>query len=75
MADPLLAELRTDPELPVGDNQPYAPADGIYHTLGRHCEARALRSVMLELRADLVSDAHSRKIWAQRLARMLRGIH
>ena len=75
MADPLLAGLRSDPALVVGDNQPYAPADGIYHTLARHCEPRALRSVMLELRADLVSTARSQQIWARRLASTLRGIH
>src|SRR6201996_2277258 len=60
LADPLLELLRADPELNVGDNQPYAPTDGVYHTLERHCSARELRSVLLELRADLIDDDASR---------------
>lgn len=74
MAEPLLEVLRADPGLNVGDNQPYAPTDGVYHTLGRHCAARNLRSVLLELRADLIGDAPSQSEWAARLGQALESI-
>jgi predicted N-formylglutamate amidohydrolase len=37
LADPLLKLLREQAQLHVGDNQPYAPTDGVYHTLEKHC--------------------------------------
>jgi predicted N-formylglutamate amidohydrolase len=37
LSRPLIELLRADGELCVGDNQPYAPTDGVYHTLDRHC--------------------------------------
>lgn len=74
MAQPLLELLRADSELEVGDNEPYAPTDGVYHTLGKHGTARGLRSVLLELRADLVSDGPSQARWAHRLGHALQAI-
>jgi len=71
MADPLLALLRGERDLTVGDNEPYAPSDGVYHTLERHCNARNLRSVLLEVRADLIGEPASVDRWAARLARAL----
>jgi len=71
LAQPLIDWLRAGGELHVGDNQPYAPADGVYHTLDRHCTHRGLRSVMLELRADLIADDASRDVWALRLSQAL----
>jgi len=75
LAQPLLELLRGDGEFHVGDNQPYAPTDGVYHTLERHCASRNLRSVLLELRADLIADDESRNQWALRLSRALEAIH
>jgi predicted N-formylglutamate amidohydrolase len=74
MAQPLLELLRAEPDLSVGDNEPYAPTDGVYHTLDRHCAARGLRSVLLELRADVISDAGSQQRWAQKLGQALQAI-
>lgn len=75
LSQPLLESLRAGGELHVGDNQPYAPTDGVYHTLDRHCTERKLRSMMLELRADLVGDDESSKQWAVRLRQALEAIH
>jgi predicted N-formylglutamate amidohydrolase len=75
LSQPLLELLRASDELHVGDNQPYAPTDGVYHTLDRHACARKLRSVLLELRADLIGDDESRNQWALRLSRALEAIH
>jgi predicted N-formylglutamate amidohydrolase len=75
ISQPLLELLRADGEFCVGDNQPYAPTDGVYHTLNRHCASRNLRSVLLELRSDTISTEDGREQWALRLQRALVGIH
>jgi predicted N-formylglutamate amidohydrolase len=72
LSQPLLELLRADDEFCVGDNQPYAPTDGVYHTLDRHCASRNLRSVLLELRSDTISTEDGRAQWALRLERALR---
>lgn len=71
MADALLDALQGDAELQVGDNQPYTPTDGVYHTLERHAEAHGLPCVMLEVRNDLISDTPGQAAWADRLAPLL----
>lgn len=75
LAQPLLAHLKSDSALHVGDNEPYAPTDGVYHTLGRHSSAGRHRSVLIELRADLIADMSSQRQWANRLHRALEAIH
>ena len=71
MADSLLRALGADSGLEVGDNQPYAPRDGVYHTLERHAEAHGLPCVMLEIRNDLIRDIPGQLSWAKRLAPLL----
>jgi predicted N-formylglutamate amidohydrolase len=73
LSQPLLELLRAGGQFHVGDNQPYAPTDGVYHTLDRHCADRKLRSVLLELRSDTIGDDESRNQWAARLSRALRA--
>jgi predicted N-formylglutamate amidohydrolase len=75
LAHPLIELLRSGGDLTVGDNQPYAPTDGVYHTLSRHSAAGNLRSVMLELRADLVGEPRAQDSWAEKLREMLETIH
>jgi predicted N-formylglutamate amidohydrolase len=75
LADPLLAALRSDPDLRVGDNEPYAPTDGVYHTLGRQSSGGKHPSVLIELRADLIVDTSSQRRWAVRLQQALEAIH
>jgi len=81
LSQPLLELLRADGEFCVGDNQPYAPTDGVYHTLHRHCSgvnrgaSQNLRSVLLELRSDTISAEDGREQWAKRLEQALRAIH
>ena len=71
LADALLAALRAEPGLCVGDNLPYGPQDGVFHSLERHGEARGLRGAMIEVRNDLLDDAQARTRWAQTLRRTL----
>lgn len=68
MSDSMLRELRGDPALVIGDNEPYAPRNGVYHTLDRHAEAHGLPCVMIEVRNDLIADAAGQRTWADRLA-------
>ena len=67
LAQPLIEFLRKSGALEVGDNQPYAPSDGVYHTLARHSAPCGLQSVMIELRADLIDNAASQQRWARSL--------
>ena len=67
----MLRELRRDPELVVGDNQPYAADDGTDYTIVVHGERRALLHVELEVRQDLLADRDGQRAWSERLGRAL----
>lgn len=68
LADALLDWLRADPALTVGDNQPYAPSDGVYHSMDRHGQAQGRTCVMLEIRNDQLAEVSGVLAWATRLA-------
>jgi len=68
---PLLLEaLRAEPDLVVGDNEPYAVSDDTDYTIPVHAEARGLMNTGIEIRQDLISDQAGEKAWADRLARI-----
>ncbi|RDJ08898.1 N-formylglutamate amidohydrolase [Rhizobium grahamii] len=64
---PLLDMLRNDPDLVVGDNEPY---DGALKgdTMYRHCMLTGIPHLLLEVRQDLIGDEAGITAWAQRLA-------
>jgi predicted N-formylglutamate amidohydrolase len=66
------AGLRKDPALVVGMNEPYSPADRVFHTLERHAEKRGLVPLMIEIRNDLIRTEDGQASWANRLAPLLR---
>lgn len=72
LATPVLRALRAEPELLVGDNEPYAASALTDYGLIEHGERRGLPHVELEIRQDLLADAAGQEAWAQRLARILR---
>jgi predicted N-formylglutamate amidohydrolase len=72
LARMLEAGLRRDPDLIVGTNEPYSPADGVFHTLERHAEKRGLAPLMIEIRNDLIRDPDQQMSWSNRLAPLLR---
>jgi predicted N-formylglutamate amidohydrolase len=74
LADALLAALRRDAGLIVGDNEPYSPKDNVDYTIRRHGFDRGLPHAMIEIRNDLVIDEEGQKQWAARLARDLGAI-
>ena len=71
LAHALLAALKEEPDLVVGDNQPYSISDGSDFAVPVHGEQRGLLHVELEIRQDLIADAQGQAQWAQRLARIL----
>jgi predicted N-formylglutamate amidohydrolase len=68
IADPLLAALRRERDLIVGDNEPYSPKDNVDYTIRRHGRERGLPNVMIEIRNDLVADEAAQREWVDRLA-------
>ncbi|MCQ0094116.1 N-formylglutamate amidohydrolase [Roseovarius sp. M141] len=70
LAHPLLARLRAEPDLSVGDNQPYTghlPGD----TIARHAIAEHRPNVLIELRNDLIRTEAQQRAWGARLASIL----
>jgi predicted N-formylglutamate amidohydrolase len=67
----MLRQLRAEPGLAVGDNQPYAVSDETDYTVVVHAERRGLPYVELEVRQDLLADERGQQAWAERIARAL----
>jgi predicted N-formylglutamate amidohydrolase len=70
-ADRLLALLREEHGLVVGDNQPYFVSDATDYTIPVHGERHGLAHALIEIRQDLIADEHGQQQWAERLARLL----
>ena len=66
------AGLQRDPSLNVGMNEPYSPADRVFHTLDRHAVRRGLAPLMIEIRNDLIRAEDGQASWSNRLAPLLR---
>lgn len=67
----VLAKLRRDPGLVVGDNEPYFVSDETDYAIPRHGEDRGLPHVEIEIRQDLISDEAGQSAWALRIAQAL----
>ncbi len=68
LADPLLAALRKDAALVVGDNEPYSAREPYEYTLTAHAKPRALPHCSLEVRQDLIGTPNEAQKWGRRLA-------
>lgn len=70
ISTPLIAELRKEPDLCVGENEPY---DG--HLPGDSIDQHALRqgrlNALIEIRNDLIETPEQQRAWADRLAPIL----
>lgn len=71
---PLLEALRRDPNLTVGDNEPYSARQPAGYTVRHHVAQRGLPHVAIELRQDLVATPAGAAAWAERLGAALRPI-
>jgi predicted N-formylglutamate amidohydrolase len=66
----LLELLRSETDLVVGDNEPYAVRDDTDYTIPVHGEARGLINTGIEIRQDLIAEQGGQRQWADRLARI-----
>jgi predicted N-formylglutamate amidohydrolase len=57
----------------IGDNQPYSASALTDYGIIEHGERRSLPHVEIEVRQDLLGDAHGQQSWAERLARLLKA--
>jgi predicted N-formylglutamate amidohydrolase len=69
-AGALLADLRQDGALLVGDNEPYK-LSSVGYTVPRHAYAAGLRYAELEIRQDLLMEARDLTSWMDILAEAL----
>lgn len=70
LSQPLVARLRQEADLCIGDNQPYSghlPGDAIE----RHALLPGRQNTLIELRNDLIADAPAQEAWAARLSPIL----
>lgn len=74
MAGPLLERLARDTDIVVGDNEPYSGRDAGGATMDRHCRARGLPHVLIELRQDLIASPGGQAEWAGRIGDALADI-
>lgn len=67
----LMAMLKREAGLVVGDNQPYSVSDDSDYTIPVHGERRGLHHVAIEIRQDLIADKTGQQNWAALLTRLL----
>ena len=70
LTDPFLHRLRQEPDLCVGDNEPYLghlPGDAV----DRHALSHGHLNALIEIRQDLVENVEDQRAWGERLAKLL----
>ncbi|NNE06749.1 MAG: hypothetical protein HKN15_13590 [Xanthomonadales bacterium] len=65
---PLINRLRENPELSVGDNEPYSGRHPHDFTIDHHAESKGLPCVGIEVRQDLVTSDEGARKWGGILA-------
>ena len=70
LAHPILSELSAEPDLCIGDNEPYI---GKFwgDSVDRHASGRGLPNLVIEIRQDLIGTESGQAAWAARLAPFL----
>jgi predicted N-formylglutamate amidohydrolase len=73
LAKPMLARLRAEPDLCVGENEPYGGhLDG--DSIDKHALTPRHPNILIELRNDLIREDGQQQNWAERLAPILRDV-
>lgn len=72
LASQLIEGFRRDPDLVVGDNEPYRIDPEEDYTVPVHGDARGIPAVLIEVRNDLLANSASMESWAARIAAVLR---
>jgi predicted N-formylglutamate amidohydrolase len=70
-ADILMALLKREEGLHIGDNEPYSVSDASDYTIPVHGERCGLLHVEIEIRQDLIADDSGQLAWGALLARLL----
>jgi predicted N-formylglutamate amidohydrolase len=65
MAELLIADLRRNPDLCIGDNQPYSGLDPHGYTIENHALPQGRPNVLLEIRQDLIDTSRGVRRWAE----------
>ena len=72
--EPLIARLRRDGDLTVGDNEPYSARFGYGYTLERHGDGIGLANALVEIRQDLIDTPRGVEQWSDRLLAALEDV-
>lgn len=72
LAEILLALLRAEADLTVGENAPYVLTADSDYSIPFHAERRGLEHVEIEIRQDLIASPEGQAAWGERFARLLR---
>ena len=67
----LMALLKREEGLVIGDNEPYSVTDASDYTIPVHGERRGLHHVAIEIRQDLIAEDNGQRAWSALLARLL----
>lgn len=73
LPEALLAAFRHEPDLVVGDNQPYT-GKLMGDCMWQHGTRRGLAHAIVEIRQDLIAGRPGQEAWAERLVRILGGL-
>ena len=71
LADPVLAALRRNGDVVVGDNEPYDLDPAVDYSIPFHALRRGLQHLQVEFRQDEIADAATQHRWALRFAQTL----
>lgn len=71
---PLMRRLAAEPDICVGDNEPYTGRDEHGYSIHVHGEDLGLPHALIEIRQDLIDTHHGAREWAERLGRILADV-
>jgi len=71
---PLMRRLAMEPDLVVGDNEPYSGRDGHGYSMKAHAERKGLAHALFEIRQDLIAEDSGQARWADILHRVLTDV-
>ena len=71
---PVIEHFEKDPQICIGDNEPYSGRHPNDFTIDFHAEAAGLPHIGFEVRQDLVCDRDGAREWAAALAEALRPV-
>ena len=71
---PLMRRLAMEPDLIVGDNEPYSGRDGHGYSIKAHAERKGLAHALFEIRQDLIAEESGQARWADILHRVLKDV-